>query len=42
MDTMNYLLQVLSSELTNNVFMIDDKIVVQLNDNTSVILAESK
>jgi len=42
MDTMNYLLQVLSSELTNNVFMIDDKIVVQLNDNTSVVLAESK
>ncbi len=42
MNTLEYLLQILSSELANNVFMIDDKIVVQLNDNTSVVLTESK
>lgn len=42
MNTMEYLLQILSSELSNNVFMIDGKIVVQLNDNTAVVLTESK
>lgn len=42
MNTMEFLLQILSSELSNNVFMIDGKIVVQLNDNTAAVLFESK
>ena len=42
MAEMEFLLQIMSSELTNNVFIIDDKIIVQLPDNSVVVLAETK
>ena len=42
MGEMELLLQIMRSELTNNIFIIDDKIVVQLPDNSVVVLAEYK
>jgi hypothetical protein len=42
MNPMEYLLQIMSSELNNNVFMLEDKIIVQLFDNTAVVLSEIK